>query len=302
MSETPGVEQSALFLYLNTGKKGITLDIRQSTGAAILQRLAQDGGILIESAPPGDMDRLGLGYAALQHLNPRLIYTAVTPFGQTGPYRDYQGSELAAQAAGGMMHVVGLPEREPLKIGGHAAAYTTGMSAFSATMLALHVRDEQGYGQFVDVSAMETMAVVQIHASIQHQFGHVPKRRESSLVRAQEGWVHTGLDRGIAEDTWARVCNFMGQPELADDPLKGYIPALCLPCRPPRGDMSERRPRRLGAQASRYGRATYSSLAAGTGAAAAARGKKRLSFSYPQSAPSYRQMTPCTRPRTDRQS
>jgi crotonobetainyl-CoA:carnitine CoA-transferase CaiB-like acyl-CoA transferase len=218
VAEPPGPEQSALFLYLNTGKKGITLDIRQPTGAAIFQRLVQDCDILIESAPPGDMDRLGLGYAALKHLHPRLIHTAITPFGQTGPYRDYQGSELVAQATGGMMHVIGLPNREPLKIGGNAAAYTTGMSAFSATMLALHVRDEQGYGQYVDVSAMETMAVAQIHASIQHQFGHVPKRRDSTLVRARDGWVHPGLDRGIAEDTWARVCDLMGQPELADDP------------------------------------------------------------------------------------
>lgn len=117
-----------------------------------------------------------------------------------------------------MGHVIGLPDREPLKIGGNAAAYTTGMSAFSASMLALHVRDEHGHGQCVDVSAMETMTVGQIHASIQHQFGHEPKRRDSSLVRAWGGWVHPGLDRGIAEDTWARVCDLMGQPELAADP------------------------------------------------------------------------------------
>ncbi|ETX05191.1 CaiB/BaiF CoA transferase family protein [Candidatus Entotheonella palauensis] len=218
VAETPGAEQSALFLYLNTGKKGITLDIRQPTGAAIFQRLLQDCDILVESAPPGEMERLGLGYTALERLNPQLIYTAITPFGQAGPYRRYRGSELVAQATGGMMHVIGRPDREPLKIGGHAAAYTTGMSAFSATMLALHVRDEQGYGQYVDVSAMETMAVSQIHASIQHQFGHVPTRRDSTLVRARDGWVHPGLDRGIAEDTWARVCDLMGQPELADDP------------------------------------------------------------------------------------
>jgi crotonobetainyl-CoA:carnitine CoA-transferase CaiB-like acyl-CoA transferase len=218
VQETPGPEQSALFLYLNTGKKSITLDLHQPTGAAMFQKLVQDCDILVESAPPGTMERLGLGYTALTCLNSRLIYTAITPFGQTGPYRDYQGSELVAQATGGMMHVIGLPDREPLKIGGHAAAYTTGMSAFSATMLALHVRDEQGYGQAVDVSAMETMAVAQIHASIQHQFGHVPKRRTSTLIRAQDGWVHPGLDRGIAEDTWARVCDLMGQPELADDP------------------------------------------------------------------------------------
>ncbi len=204
----------------NYGKepKGITLDLAQPEGASICQRLARDCDILVESAPPGHMDRLGLGYEALARLNPSLIYTAVTPFGHTGPYRDYQGSELVAQATGGMMHVIGLPDREPLKIGGNAAAYTTGMSAFSATMLALHVRDEHGHGQFVDVSAMETMTVGQIHASIQHQFGHVPKRRHSTLVRARDGWVHPGLDRGIAEDTWARVGDLMGQPELATDP------------------------------------------------------------------------------------
>ena len=218
VTETPGLEQSALFLYLNTGKKGITLDIHQPTGAAMLQQLTKDCDILVESAPPGEMDHLGVGYPHLEPLHPKLIYTAVTPFGQTGPYRDYQGAELVAQATGGMMHVVGLPDREPLQIGGHAAAYTTGMSAFSATMLALHVRDAQGHGQFVDVSAMETMAESQIHASIQHQFGHEPKRRNSTLVRARDGWVHPGLDRGIAEDTWTRVCEFMGQPELADDP------------------------------------------------------------------------------------
>ena len=173
---------------------------------------------VVDSMPPGEMEQFGLGYADLERLNPRLIYTSVTPFGHTGPYRTYQGSDLVAQATGGMMHVIGLPDREPLKIGGHAAAYTTGMSAFSATMLALHVRDDQGHGQFVDVSAMETMAESQIHASIQHQFGHHPVRRQSTLVRARDGWVHPGLDRGIAEDTWARVCDFMGQPELADDP------------------------------------------------------------------------------------
>ncbi len=218
VAEAPDAEQSALFLYLNTGKKGITRDIAQPEGASMFQRLTQDCDILVESAPPGHMDHLGLGYDALARLNPGLIYTAVTPFGQTGPYRDYQGSELVAQAAGAMMHVIGLPDREPLKIGGNAATYTTGMSAFSATMLALHARDEHGCGQFVDVSAMETMTVGQIHASIQHQFGHVPKRRDSTLVQARDGWAHPGLDRGIAEDTWARVCDLMGQPELATDP------------------------------------------------------------------------------------
>ncbi|MGQ4809593.1 Succinyl-CoA:(R)-benzylsuccinate CoA-transferase subunit BbsE [Candidatus Entotheonellaceae bacterium PAL068K] len=211
-------EQSASFLYLNTGKKSITLDITSQTGAAILERLTQDGDILVESFPPGALDQLGLGYAGLKRRNPGLIYTSITPFGQTGPYCDYKGSELVAQATGALMYTIGLPNQEPLKIGGNTALCTTGISAFSATMLALYVRDAEGYGQHVDVAAMETVAVTQIHASIQHQFGRQPRRRESTLVRAQDGWVHPGLERGIRADTWPRVCELIERPELVNDP------------------------------------------------------------------------------------
>jgi crotonobetainyl-CoA:carnitine CoA-transferase CaiB-like acyl-CoA transferase len=216
--EAPHAEQSAAFLYLNTGKKSITLDLQSQTGAFILQRLAEACDILIESFPAGYLDQLGLGYAALERLNPGVIYTSVTPFGQTGPYRDYKGSELVAQAMGALMHTIGLPDKEPLRVGGNAAGYTTGMSAFSATLLALYVRDAAGHGQHVDVSAMETITVAQIHASIAHQFGRTPTRRASTLAQAQDGWVHAGLERGVREDTWARVCALMGRPELVDDP------------------------------------------------------------------------------------
>jgi crotonobetainyl-CoA:carnitine CoA-transferase CaiB-like acyl-CoA transferase len=214
----PHPEQSAAFLYLNTGKKGLTLDLTTPTGAALLRRLVPQCDILIESFAPGFLEQLGLGYSALERLNPRLIYTSITPFGHTGPYRHYKGTEIVAQALGALMYTIGLPEREPLKIGGNAALYTTGMSAFSATMLALYVRDTDGYGQHVDVSAMETTAVSQIHSSLHHQLGHPPTRRASTLVRAQDGWVHPGLERGVRADTWRRVCELIGRPELVDDP------------------------------------------------------------------------------------
>ncbi len=213
----PDAEQSALFLYLNTAKKSLTLDIHSPTGAAIVRRLVQECDIVVESFPPGTLAPLGLDYATLATQQPGLIYTSVTPFGQSGPYCHYQGSELIIQALGAMLHTIGLPEREPLKIGGYAALYTTGMSAFSATMLALHVRDAGGAGQHVDVSAMETMTVAQIHASIQHQFGRQPVRRASTLVQAQDGWAHPGLERGVRQDTWGRLCTLMGRPELATD-------------------------------------------------------------------------------------
>jgi crotonobetainyl-CoA:carnitine CoA-transferase CaiB-like acyl-CoA transferase len=218
VGRVPDPEQSALFLYLNTGKKSITLDIAKPTGAAMLRGLARECDILVEGFSPGYLDRLDLGYASLERLNPGLIYTSVTAFGQSGPYRDFKGSELIAQAMGALMHTIGLPEREPLKIGGNAASYTTGMSAFSATMIALYARDVQGFGQQVDVSAMDTMAVAQIHSSIQHQFGRTPNRRESPLVAAKDGWVSPGLERGVRQDTWARVCQLIGRPDLQDHP------------------------------------------------------------------------------------
>ena len=216
--DAPHAEQSAAYLYLNTGKKSVTLDLEHPTGVALLRRLAQQSDILIESFVPGHLDELDLGYSDLERLHPGLIYTSVTPFGQTGPYRDYKGSDLIVQALGAVMHPVGIPEREPLKIGGQAALYTTGISAFAATMLALHVRETAGHGQHVDVSAMETLTVAQIHASIQHQFGRPAERRRSTLVQAQDGWVHPGLERGVDEKTWPRVCELMGKPELATDP------------------------------------------------------------------------------------
>jgi crotonobetainyl-CoA:carnitine CoA-transferase CaiB-like acyl-CoA transferase len=213
----PHAEQSAAFLYLNTGKKSITLDITSPTGADILRRLIQECDVLVESFPPGFLEQHGLGYAALEQRQARLIYTSITPFGHTGPYRDYKGAEIVAQALGALMYTIGLPTREPLKIGGNAALYTTGMSAFSATMLALYVRDTAGYGQHVEVSAMETITVAQIHSAVQHQLGHTPTRRESTLVRAQNGWVHPGLERGVRADTWRRVCDMIGRPDLVDD-------------------------------------------------------------------------------------
>jgi crotonobetainyl-CoA:carnitine CoA-transferase CaiB-like acyl-CoA transferase len=159
-----------------------------------------------------------MGYDHLIKLNPNLIYVSVTPFGQTGPYSSYKGSDLVAQAAGALMYTIGLPDKEPLKVGGESALYTVGVSAFSATMMAVYVRDVQGFGQHVDISAMEVMTVSQIHSSIYAQFGRTPARRGTNLVQAKDGWVSPGLETGVQESTWLKVCELIGKPELVDDP------------------------------------------------------------------------------------
>ncbi len=212
-----GQRESAFFLYLNTGKKGVALDLESPLGQAAVRRLAHDCDVLVESFPPGEAKRLGLDYALLESVNPGLVYTSITPFGQWGPYAEYKGSDLVAQAVGALMCTIGMPDREPLKIGGETALYTTGMSAFSATMIALYARDISGEGQQVDVSDMETISVAQIHSSIHFQFGRTPARRESNLVAAKDGWVSPGLETGAPEGTWPRVCELMGTPELAED-------------------------------------------------------------------------------------
>ncbi len=212
------VEISALFAYLNTSKKSVTLDLNIPEQARSVKQLAQETDILVESYAPGYLESLGLGYDTRSETNPGLIYVSVTPFGQTGPYRDYKGTDLVAQAIGGLMYTIGLPDREPLKVGGESVLYTTGISAFSAAMLALHVRDAGGSGQHVDISAMEVMSVAQIHSSINEQFGHTTVRRPTNLARAKDGWVSPGLEAGVQQGTWPKICELMGVSELAEDP------------------------------------------------------------------------------------
>ncbi|GIT43234.1 MAG: hypothetical protein Ct9H300mP11_11700 [Chloroflexota bacterium] len=116
------------------------------------------------------------------------------------------------------MYTIGLPDKEPLKVGGESGLYTTGVSAFSAIMLALYVRDTQGPGQHVDISAMEVMTVSQIHSSIYAPFGPKNERRGTNLVRAKDGWVSPGLETGVQESTWLKVCELIEKPELVHDP------------------------------------------------------------------------------------
>ncbi|MSP79175.1 MAG: CoA transferase [Dehalococcoidia bacterium] len=219
LRDDPSPETSTAFLYLNTDKKGITLDITTETGAVLLRQLAKQCDVLVESFAPGYLERLGLGYAQLESLNPGLVYTSVTPFGQTGPYRDYKGSDIVAQAVGGMMYTIGMPDKPPLKIGGDVGLYTAGISAFSGTMLAIFARDTLGYGQHVDVSAMEAMALADIHSAIRFEMrGDDGARRESNLLHAKDGWVSPGLETGVADDTWPGICKLIGKPKLATDP------------------------------------------------------------------------------------
>ena len=103
--DIPHPERSGLFLYLNTNKLGVTLDVRTATGAQLLSKLLEQADVLIENNPPREVEELGFAYERLRQLNPRLVMTSITPFGQTGPYRDYRSCDLISFNASGLAFV-----------------------------------------------------------------------------------------------------------------------------------------------------------------------------------------------------
>lgn len=224
LHDQPHPETSALFLYLNTGKKGITLDPEQPSGAALLKRLIRDADVLVENFRPGYMNSLGLDYKTLEGPNPGLIMASITGFGQNGPYRDFKGGRLVENALSGYMYINGDPGREPLAGGGEQPAYQGGLHAYTGIMAALISRQMTGKGQYIDVSIMECMAAL-------HQFtvnryvysGKIQKRTGNrylwshpiTIYPCQDGYVSISAS---TDDQAEMLLQLMEMPHLLQDP------------------------------------------------------------------------------------
>ena len=156
--DIPNPEKSALFLHLNTNKKGITLNLKSETGKRIIKELVRESDILVENFRPGVMSKLGLDYQTLSQINPKLVMTSISNFGQTGPYRDFKATDMVEYALGGPMYATGIPEEAPLKIYNNAIQYQAGVCAAVATMTALFGSEMEGEGELLDISIMETQA------------------------------------------------------------------------------------------------------------------------------------------------
>ena len=163
--DEPDPEKSLFWFVFNTSKRGITLNIETTDGQEIFKRLATTADFVIESLPPGYLDRLGLGYPALEKVNPSLIMVSITAFGQTGPYKDYKTSDIVAWALGGQMAPYGDPDRPPIRISHHSQAYlNAGADGAQGALTALYYRWSTGKGQQVDVS---------IHEAVVHCTEHI---------------------------------------------------------------------------------------------------------------------------------
>jgi crotonobetainyl-CoA:carnitine CoA-transferase CaiB-like acyl-CoA transferase len=182
--DVPHPEKSGLFLFLNTNKLGITLNPRLPQGKEIFQKLAREADVLVEDWPPGHTEELGLGYDDLKKLHPGLIVASITPFGRSGPYKDYRAYPLNIAHVSGQGYVLPMPsphlERAPTMIGGNCTEYDPGNAAAVAILAALYSRGITGKGQLVEVSKQEAVLSMQrVEAVIVANGGEVSTR---------EGW------------------------------------------------------------------------------------------------------------------
>jgi benzylsuccinate CoA-transferase BbsE subunit len=215
----PSAPEASLFHhYYHAGKRSVTLDLDCPTGQTVFRRLAAAADALVETAPPGVMDGRGLGYAALAEVNPQLVYTSLTGFGQSGPRRDWQCPEPVLFALSGGLYLSGEPDGEPCAPPGHFAWGVASSFAALGTLTALFARATTGRGQHVDVAAQECVSLITDSGISKHsKTGEVPRREGAQygmvspggLYRCQDGYV-----RIVAGQLrhWRALVRWMGSP------------------------------------------------------------------------------------------
>ena len=221
--DDPHPDKSLFFLVMNLNKKGATLNLQTGTGRDILRSLADRVDVIIESYRPGYLESLGLGYEALSQTNPALVMTSITPFGQEGPYSQYQGEEIVNYAMGMIMSISGVQGREPLKHGGFQAQYEGGLNGAASTAMALFHQENTGLGQHIDVSITECVASTMMATQTMYPFiGGTQHRRRAQggmfthPMPCSDGWIIVQTGGGI---TWEGLAEFFEAPEMLEPEL-----------------------------------------------------------------------------------
>lgn len=216
-------DKSLLFLYLNTNKRGITLNLKSLQGREMLKELVRRADMLVENFSPRVMPGLGLDYEALQEINPSLVMTSISNFGQTGPYRDYRAADIVQYALGGLMYIFGSYDGQPLKHALHQAQFRAGTNSASASLMAMYHQRLTGQGQHVDMSIQECVASGLRDVVDNYTYSGAVRRREPNhrgdLTRIREvsdGYIlpNPGISARL---NWSVVADFLEAPELNDE-------------------------------------------------------------------------------------
>jgi CoA:oxalate CoA-transferase len=214
-----GGRESLLFRYLNRGKETLTLDLKDPAGRDRCLALAREADVVVENFRPGTLNRLGLGWETLHALNPRLILTSISNFGQDGPYRDFKAWDIVADALGGLAYIFGYADREPLTHPNPQAQYRAGVYAASATVAALLNLD--GEGEHVDVSIVECIAAALRDTVPQYTYMGAVRKRSSRPeggpgvpTSCSDGYV---ILSAFGVSSFDEIARLLRAPELADE-------------------------------------------------------------------------------------
>ena len=222
-NDEPHLEHSLLFAYLNTNKKSITLDLKDSSSISLFHRLLADADILVENFAPHVMPSLGLDYDTLSANNPSLVMVSISNFGQTGPYRDYKAADIVHYALGGLMYIFGSADREPLKHALRQTQFKAGTNAAIAALVGWYHQQFTGEGQHIDVSIQECVASALRDTTSLYTYAGSTRQRQPSYtgdmprspVPTKDGYI-VPIHFGGAVD-WEGVADFIDAPTLKDE-------------------------------------------------------------------------------------
>ena len=215
---------SAYFAQYNRHKLGVSLDLKHPEGKALFIDLVRKADVVIENFRPGTMDKLGLGPDTLRAANPRLIYTAISGFGQTGPHSRRPSYDSTAQAAGGLWSMNGSAGAPPVRVGSIIGDLAASFYATIGTLAALREAERSGIGQLVDVSQQDSVVTLTESAIVNYTVSGVvakplgndhPFGRPYGQYACKDGFVFFG---SYTDKLWREACAVFGEPALADDP------------------------------------------------------------------------------------
>ena len=224
--DVPEPEKSGLFHYLNTNKRSITLNLKTNMGRKIFSDMVKDVDILVENFEPRVMPGLGLGYPILEGLNPELVMTSISNFGQTGPYRDYKASEIVLFGMGSEMYGTGHPDRKPVMIAPYSNLFLAGSAAAAGTMAGFYGSRYQDTGQHIDMAIVEALSTGTTRRGVnllayQYTGGEITPRLPAigagyphGAFPCKDGFLE--LFGGLAY--WDRIVKMMGEPDWLTDP------------------------------------------------------------------------------------
>ena len=215
---------SSYFLGVNRNKRSLSLNLKSPDGPEVVRRLAASADVLVENFRPGTLDRLGLGFAQLSAINPRLIFASVTGYGLTGPRRELAGYDPVLQAEAGLMDITGPADGPPSRVGVAMTDYVAGQFMFSSILLALRDRDRTGRGQAIDISLFDSvLATMTLPAGIFFATGKKPVRlgnQHPSIAPYETFRARDGLAMVCAGNPrlWIQFCEAIERPDLPGDP------------------------------------------------------------------------------------